>query len=179
MFISVKKLVKNFPNLFRYVYGARSTAAKTRRCGECEGCNREDCGKCVTCLDKPKFGGKSKILWRSVHHMKIILETFVCIVNSKLILYRKKLKETSMHISNVRLEKSIRKANKTRNCTCSSITYSSWCHYIAGPYKVGSISCILNILVRVLCLQQKSYLAILYYNFQTPSYGCGSKGKGK
>ena len=42
----------------RYVYGARSTAAKTRRCGECEGCNREDCGKCVTCLDKPKFGGK-------------------------------------------------------------------------------------------------------------------------
>ena len=42
----------------RYVYGARSTAAKTRRCGECEGCNREDCGKCVTCLDKPKFGGR-------------------------------------------------------------------------------------------------------------------------
>ena len=46
---------------FRYVYGARSTAAKTRRCGECEGCNREDCGKCVTCLDKPKFGGKINV----------------------------------------------------------------------------------------------------------------------
>ena len=47
-----------------YVYGARSTAAKTRRCGECEGCNREDCGKCVTCLDKPKFGGK----WLTTTH---------------------------------------------------------------------------------------------------------------
>ena len=45
-------------SVYRYVYGARSTAAKTRRCGECEGCNREDCGKCVTCLDKPKFGGR-------------------------------------------------------------------------------------------------------------------------
>ena len=43
------------------MYGARSTAAKTRRCGECEGCNREDCGKCVTCLDKPKFGGKINV----------------------------------------------------------------------------------------------------------------------
>merc|ERR1719208_404100 len=42
----------------QYVYGARSTAAKTRRCGECEGCNREDCGKCSACKDKPKFGGR-------------------------------------------------------------------------------------------------------------------------
>ena len=40
-----------------YVYGAKSTAAKTRRCGECEGCNREDCGQCDNCKDKPKFGG--------------------------------------------------------------------------------------------------------------------------
>ncbi len=42
-----------------YVYGAKSTAAKTRRCGECEGCNREDCGTCHACKDKPKFGGKN------------------------------------------------------------------------------------------------------------------------
>lgn len=41
-----------------YVYGAKTTAAKTRRCGECEGCSRDDCGKCDACKDKPKFGGK-------------------------------------------------------------------------------------------------------------------------
>ena len=44
--------------MLRYVYGARSTASKTRRCGECEGCNREDCGDCEACKDKPRFGGK-------------------------------------------------------------------------------------------------------------------------
>ena len=49
-----------------YVYGAKSTAAKTRRCGECEGCSREDCGKCEACKDKPKFGGTTRIL-----HLKI------------------------------------------------------------------------------------------------------------
>lgn len=41
-----------------YVYGARSTASKVRRCGECEGCMRDDCGKCASCMDKPRFGGK-------------------------------------------------------------------------------------------------------------------------
>ncbi|XP_067874843.1 histone-lysine N-methyltransferase 2B-like [Heterodontus francisci] len=30
------------------------------RCGCCKGCrNPEDCGKCVNCLDKPKFGGRN------------------------------------------------------------------------------------------------------------------------
>ncbi|XP_041648358.1 histone-lysine N-methyltransferase 2B isoform X2 [Cheilinus undulatus] len=31
---------------------------RSRRCGICKGCNREDdCGRCMNCLDKPKFGG--------------------------------------------------------------------------------------------------------------------------
>lgn len=30
---------------------------KLSKCGECDACLREDCGKCVYCLDKPKFGG--------------------------------------------------------------------------------------------------------------------------
>ena len=34
------------------------TAAKTRRCGECEGCMRDDCGQCNACADKPRFGGR-------------------------------------------------------------------------------------------------------------------------
>ncbi|XP_046572748.1 LOW QUALITY PROTEIN: uncharacterized protein LOC124280812 [Haliotis rubra] len=29
------------------------------RCRQCKGCMAEDCGKCIYCLDKPKFGGRS------------------------------------------------------------------------------------------------------------------------
>ncbi len=30
---------------------------KRKRCGSCESCQSKDCGLCVYCLDKPKFGG--------------------------------------------------------------------------------------------------------------------------
>ena len=40
------------------VYGSSSKAGKPRRCGECEGCMRDDCGQCLACLDKPRFGGR-------------------------------------------------------------------------------------------------------------------------
>ena len=45
--------------------GATSAAKpkKTKRCGECPGCRhdvREDCGECLNCLDKPKFGGANQ-----------------------------------------------------------------------------------------------------------------------
>merc|ERR1719219_2289195 len=39
------------------VYGSSSNSSKIRRCGECEGCMRDDCGKCSACADKPRFGG--------------------------------------------------------------------------------------------------------------------------
>jgi len=39
------------------IYGGSSKAAKSRRCGECEGCMRDDCGQCQACADKPRFGG--------------------------------------------------------------------------------------------------------------------------
>jgi hypothetical protein len=45
-------------NKFNVVYGGSSKASKVRRCGECEGCTRDDCGQCFACLDKPRFGGK-------------------------------------------------------------------------------------------------------------------------
>ena len=45
-------------NKFNVVYGGSSKASKVRRCGECEGCTRDDCGQCPACLDKPRFGGK-------------------------------------------------------------------------------------------------------------------------
>ena len=40
------------------VYGSSDRASKSRRCGECEGCMRDDCGNCAACRDKPRFGGK-------------------------------------------------------------------------------------------------------------------------
>ena len=40
------------------VYGSSAKAGKTRRCGECEGCMRDDCGQCAACVDKPRFGGR-------------------------------------------------------------------------------------------------------------------------
>jgi len=44
-----------------YVYGASASCKKMRRCGECEGCMREDCGNCEACADKPKFGGPGRL----------------------------------------------------------------------------------------------------------------------
>ena len=34
---------------------------KRSRCGKCDGCLQDDdCGECLFCKDKPKFGGKGK-----------------------------------------------------------------------------------------------------------------------
>merc|ERR1719473_1644866 len=30
---------------------------RTVACGQCDACCRDDCGSCLNCLDKPKFGG--------------------------------------------------------------------------------------------------------------------------
>ena len=32
-----------------------------RRCGECEGCKRQNCGKCIYCKDSKRFGGPNKM----------------------------------------------------------------------------------------------------------------------
>ena len=31
--------------------------SKPQKCGQCEGCTRQNCGLCIACLDKPRFGG--------------------------------------------------------------------------------------------------------------------------
>ena len=40
---------------------------KLRSCGQCEGCLRDECGKCVFCKDKPKYGGPNKRRQRCIH----------------------------------------------------------------------------------------------------------------
>ncbi|KAL7541581.1 hypothetical protein ACHAXR_011047 [Thalassiosira sp. AJA248-18] len=35
--------------------------SRKMKCGECKACMREDCGVCINCLDKPKFGGPSRL----------------------------------------------------------------------------------------------------------------------
>ena len=50
--------VSKAPRHHSGIYGGSSKAAKSRRCGECEGCMRDDCGQCPACADKPRFGGR-------------------------------------------------------------------------------------------------------------------------
>ncbi|XP_017282032.1 histone-lysine N-methyltransferase 2B isoform X2 [Kryptolebias marmoratus] len=46
------------PSNFMKRKGLGPFGYRSRRCGVCKGCNHEDdCGKCINCLDKPKFGG--------------------------------------------------------------------------------------------------------------------------
>uniref|UniRef100_A0A671PZJ3 [histone H3]-lysine(4) N-methyltransferase n=1 Tax=Sinocyclocheilus anshuiensis TaxID=1608454 RepID=A0A671PZJ3_9TELE len=42
-------------------YESTAFGCRLKRCMRCKGCNRlVDCGRCVFCLDKPKFGGPNK-----------------------------------------------------------------------------------------------------------------------
>ena len=50
-------------------------------CGKCKGCKiLEDCGKCINCLDKPKFGGnsirKQRCIMRSCRFKASLLDRF-------------------------------------------------------------------------------------------------------
>ena len=51
------------------------TRVKKTKCNQCSNCLKEDCGTCVYCLDKPKFGGplrlKKKCVERSCNNMTI------------------------------------------------------------------------------------------------------------
>jgi hypothetical protein len=43
---------------------AQKKRKRTVSCGRCSACCREDCGKCLNCTDKPKFGGQGASLGR-------------------------------------------------------------------------------------------------------------------
>ena len=39
---------------------ATSGTKKRQRCGMCDGCQMQDCGKCLHCRDMTKFGGPGR-----------------------------------------------------------------------------------------------------------------------
>ena len=47
-----KALKRRLPQTFR-----TKSKMKTSRCGACIDCKKTDCGNCLACLDKAKFGG--------------------------------------------------------------------------------------------------------------------------
>ena len=61
------------------VYGSSSKATKTRRCGECEGCMRDDCGQCPACADKPRFGGRGSK--KKVDNSKLKINNYKIMIN--------------------------------------------------------------------------------------------------
>jgi hypothetical protein len=56
-------------------YGSNPRQTKRVRglnCGTCANCQRNDCGKCRACIDKPKFGGPNKSRRRCFHRRCLI-----------------------------------------------------------------------------------------------------------
>lgn len=60
------------------------TGKKVWSCGKCQTCTAEDCGKCIYCLDRPKFGGpfikkqrciKRRCLMKIKNHKGTLLRT--------------------------------------------------------------------------------------------------------
>jgi len=52
--VSAKKL-KTMENR-----GRATKKSKAKRCGYCDACVRDNCGRCLWCLDMPRFGGRGK-----------------------------------------------------------------------------------------------------------------------
>ncbi|XP_060073553.1 uncharacterized protein LOC132553337 [Ylistrum balloti] len=58
---TVKRSPHKSPALGRLIPGSRGRLTVRRRklrCKKCPGCLAKDCGKCIYCQDKPKFGGR-------------------------------------------------------------------------------------------------------------------------
>lgn len=51
-----------YVNLKYNLHTAQSNRKRRRgRCGQCDGCQRKDCGECITCKDMKKFGGAGRL----------------------------------------------------------------------------------------------------------------------
>lgn len=51
------EIVCSYVLIQAYTLKTSRLGTKRRRCGSCPACLRSDCGNCVFCKDKPKFGG--------------------------------------------------------------------------------------------------------------------------
>lgn len=46
--------------ILTYIHNMTVIVNKSASCGNCEGCIRPDCGTCLNCKDKKKFGGPGR-----------------------------------------------------------------------------------------------------------------------
>ena len=68
----IKKMLESFDTTSKVTKSAVSgkkmmrTKQRKTKCGQCSKCLNEDCGTCVYCLDKPKFGGPLRLKQKCV-----------------------------------------------------------------------------------------------------------------
>lgn len=49
----------------------RTTTTRRKSCMSCSACTRNDCGLCINCKDKVKFGGQGRRKQRCIHRVCI------------------------------------------------------------------------------------------------------------
>jgi len=68
---------------FYLVSDTNKNRKRTTRCKTCGPCLAPDCGKCIYCLDKPKFGGPNKKKCACIHRKCILMSANVLLSNMK------------------------------------------------------------------------------------------------
>merc|ERR1712238_261108 len=79
--------------------------------GECVNCLTPDCGKCLFCLDKPKFGGSNQKKQRC--QLKSVCE--------KLVLYKKEEKRSISNKKPQKKKKTVKPDKVEKRCKSSKI----------------------------------------------------------
>eukprot|EP00092_Neocalanus_flemingeri_P020159 GFUD01021826.1.p1 GENE.GFUD01021826.1~~GFUD01021826.1.p1 ORF type:complete len:842 (+),score=260.83 GFUD01021826.1:135-2528(+) len=95
---------KAHPNITEPIFEMqyeKSRKKKTLSCKTCKSCKADDCGVCLYCKDKPKFGGPSKLRQRCVR--RICLESGMTAM--KILMLKQLEKELTMSVQKKMLAK--------------------------------------------------------------------------